>query len=116
MDNSCMLFADEMSCEAQSQLAQAEVYRNNSLNNYMLAHPACDRFNGLMDREEEYNLLKTVGSNKKLCVNKRPSFSDGPWKQQFNLLLGDAPKPNATNVVYTKYDQWTRAKNATKRT
>lgn len=113
MEGSCTPYANEMSCDAQIELAKAEVARNTYLCDYSVNYPACERMHELMDRDTESGLLMTVGSSKKLCVKMKPDFKDGPWKQQFQSLLGE-PSPASTGaVVYTKYDQWTKAKFAT---
>jgi hypothetical protein len=113
-DNSCMLSADAMSCDAQIGLAKNELARNSYVTNYLVNHPVCERFNQLMDRGEEYDLLKTVGSSKKLCITKNPNFNEGPWTDQFTTLLGDKPQESKNAVIYTKFDEWTSAKYSTK--
>jgi hypothetical protein len=109
-----MLDADSMSCGAQVYLAKKETEQNSYYTRYLVDHPACPRFQDLMDREREHALQKTVGSSKKLCIDKKPAFSEGPWSTQFQNLLGGEPLPNRNSIFYTKFDEWTSAKFGTK--
>lgn len=102
-DGSCVPTADQMSCGAQVLLASRHADDAAYLRDYMVINPACARYQNLMDRKMEYDLQKTVGSDKKMCIDKRPAFHNGPWTQQF---------PNAT--FDPRFDSWTRAKFATK--
>jgi hypothetical protein len=104
-----------MSCDAQVGLAKNEVVRNTYIRDYSIDHPACERMHTMSDRDIESELLYTVGTHKKLCIDKRPAFSDGSWKEQFQLLLG-APAIEVTphTVIHTSFDQWTKAKSNTR--
>lgn len=104
MQDSCAPIADALSCDAQIMLAKREVSNNTYLWDYSVNHPACHRMHELMDRDTESGMIMSVGSSKKLCIDRRPSFADGPWKEQFQSLLGDS------SPIYVKYDQWTKAK------
>lgn len=106
----CSEIADVMSCQAQIDLAKGEVERNMYLTDYMTNHPVCSRYNSLMDRDIESDILHTVGSSKKMCIEKLQSFHSGPWEQQFQTLLGDPAPQYMTAPLYTKYDEQTRAK------
>jgi hypothetical protein len=111
IEQMCSTIADAMSCDAQIMLAKREVSDNTYMWDYSVNHPVCNRFNELMDRDAESGLFMTVGSSKKLCVDKKPNFLDGPWKVQFQSLLGE-PSPVSTDAaVYMKYDVWTKAKS-----
>jgi hypothetical protein len=114
MDTSCGDYANVMSCDAQIQLAKREVQNNMYLTDYMVNHPVCSRMNSLMDRDVESAFLHSLGSSKKMCIEKTPHFNNGPWAEQFQTLLGETPQESRNMVIYTKYDQWTRAKTQTK--
>lgn len=108
---SCMFYADAMSCQAQSMLALREFQNNQALTDYMVRHPVCERFHTLMDRGLEGQMFYTEGTTlKKNCLppgilkfNHGVYTLDqsGPWVQQH------AP-PNFEQ----RFDTWTRAKGA----
>lgn len=110
MDLSCIEQANLMSCQAQVGLAKKELENNSYICDYSVVHPVCDRMNSLMDRGLESDMLKTLGSFRKICIEKRPQFSEGPWESQFQTLLGEQPQASKDTVIYTKYDQWTKSK------
>lgn len=107
-DTTCMNAANTMSCAAQVGLAKNELMRNGYLQSYMVDHPACPRFNELMDRGAETALLLTTGSFKKECLPPRqPSDGTGPWTEQFQTLLGE---PSPSLFADIEYDKWTKAR------
>lgn len=102
--DSCVPWADQLSCDAMRELAIRESRRNAANTGYMLLHPACSRFQTLADRGAEHDLQKTFGSfKKKICIDKSPKFGDGPWKAAF-------PPEILAPPVAERFEQWTRAK------
>lgn len=106
----CSEIADMMSCDAQIQLAKGEVERNMFITDYMTNHPVCTRYNSLMDRDIESGMLHSIGSSKKLCIEKMFEFNKGPWEEQFQTLLGDPAPSYINSPIFIKYDEQTRAK------
>lgn len=110
MDPSCGDIANVMSCDAQIQLAKREVQDNTYISDYMVNYPACSRMNTLMDRDTESAFWMSIGSAKRMCLPKMP-HDDGVWARQFQTLTGEASQESYTPTPYTKFDQWTRARN-----
>lgn len=112
-NESCMLLADSMSCQAQTMLAKKELQNNNFITNYQVNHPVCQRFHNLMDRNLESSLLYTEGTTlKKHCLpvgvltmthGVYTLDQSGPWVEQHTPII--AP-------IQERFDTWTRAKGA----
>lgn len=102
---SCMQYANEMSCDAQIGLAKAELADNVYMCNYSIDHPVlCERMHNMLDTDIEHGMWKSVGSIKRLsCFHKQPLLQDGPWKQQFHSLLGN-------RAFDIRFDESTKAK------
>lgn len=110
---SCMISADQMSCQAQSMLALREFQNNRALTDYMIRHPVCERFQSLMDRNLESSMIYTEGTSlKKNCLPEGilkmthghyTLDQSGPWVNQHVPLR--AP-------FQERFDIWTRAKGA----
>ncbi len=110
---SCMITADQMSCQAQSMLAFREFQNNRMLTDYMVRHPVCERFNTLMDRNLESGMFYTEGTTlKKHCLPQGilkmthghyTLDQSGPWVNQHVPLQ---------TPVLERFDTWTRAKGA----
>lgn len=103
-EEACAVTAGSVSCDAMSELAIAETQRNAGVLSYQVAFPACERFQQLADRVQEYNLQKPPGLMRKMCFTKTDDFQQGPWETQFNQV----PWQNVN------FDKWTRAKANTK--
>ena len=102
--DTCLPWADQLSCDSMRDLATRESLRNAAHSGYLLLHPACARFQTLADRKAEHDLQKTAGSFKKtICIDKSPKFQDGPWKAAYPTEI--LPPP-----VAERFEQWTRAK------
>lgn len=112
-NESCMLAADRMSCQAQSMLALREFQNNRTVTDYMVRHPVCERHQYLMDRNLESHMLYTEGTTlKKHCLphgilrmthGVYTLDQSGPWVEQHVPL-----RP----PVDERFDTWTRAKGA----
>jgi len=102
-DNSCVLSADKVSCDAMSTLAKDEYFKNKIYEQYLLQDPSCFRYQSLANREEEHQLQKNGGISRNLCFEKTPQFQQGPWEEVY--------KPSVE--LPTFYEKWTRAKNNT---
>lgn len=96
----CYLYADAMSCDAQIGLAKKEVESNTYLLNHSINHPSCNRFNEILDKGQEYGLIKSQQTGLKFCYIKPKDDANAPWEQQFASLLNT-----------TTFDQWTKARN-----
>lgn len=91
--------AADLSCDAMSQLAAREADRNAGRLDFMINDPTCERWRQLADRGVEDRLQKTLGSFRKLCVDKMPDYQKGPWTH----LFGDG-------TATPRFEQWTKAK------
>ena len=98
-DTSCLTAANDMSCQAMSELAKAEVHRNVGMLSYQVINPTCQRFQELPDRGEESLLQQPSVYGKKACFSQTDKYRDGPWKSQF-----DYPAAMPT------FDTWSRRK------
>jgi hypothetical protein len=99
----CYPWAETLSCDAMTELAIAEVRRNRGASDYMLVHPACERFQQFADRKAEHDLQKTSTLRKNMCTEKLASYQDGPWKT-------DQPPTILAPPVTERFVEWTRAK------
>lgn len=121
MDPTCGRIADEMSCDAQIQLAKREVQNNTYMTNYRTSgYPACERMNTLMDRGAESAMWLSMSSGKKMCFTwptevPRDTNGQGPWVRQFHDLLGEPSQESFSPIPFVEYDKWTRARNRTTR-
>lgn len=104
MDNPCVpneemyKYADQLSCDAQTELAKQELLKNRYRNAYLAHRFADGRLN--------YDLIKPAPVGLKFCVDT-PNISlfksndDKIWDEQFMLLPVKHDQP---------FDQFTRAK------
>lgn len=99
-DKSCMMSASEMSCQAMTLLAKQEAERNQGVMFRQVLHPACEKFQQLADRAEEYVLQKPSVFGKKMCFSQTENYQDGPWKDQFKPLTS----------LQASFDTWSRRK------
>lgn len=105
-NETCAQPADEMSCDAQIELAKMEVQRNKYVASYATSDPACTGFGKLADRSREYTLIKSEPTGLKFCVTMPTPNPDGEWTQQFGSLLGNQQAAR----LPTAFDQWTKAR------
>lgn len=104
--DSCQAAADAMSCAAMTMLAKAHARDNAHQNAFRLDDPAYKRYCEYPNRVIEDELQKTIGSSKKMCFNRLPTYQDGPWKDQFAPLI--PPGPTIQDI---RYETQTRARN-----
>lgn len=101
-NESCAPHADEVSCDAQIQLAKEEIARLSRMNALLMSNPTCRRQMEMPDRREEHDLIKSQPTGLKYCYAKREVDPNGQWQDQFTLLTPDYTK--------TVFDQWSRNK------
>ena len=103
--DSCGPIADRMSCDAMTWLAQKEAAQNRLNLDKMVNHPACERYQNILDTDREYALIKTGQAvlQKNICVVKTPEYQQGPWSQPFG-------QPLAGTTVPDRFEAWTRQK------
>lgn len=102
----CYPLAADVSCVAMKELALDEGKRNAAALQRNLVFPACERFQKLADREEEYVLQKPTTFSRKMCFTKTSHFQQGDWETAF-------PK-NGVDVWNARFETWTRAKGSNK--
>lgn len=103
VQDSCGPAADRLSCDAMTWLAQKEARENRAALDKMAHHPACSRYQSILDTDEEHRLIKTGQAvlQKNVCVVKTPEYQTGPWSAVFS----GPPVPE-------RFAAWTRAKGA----
>jgi hypothetical protein len=109
-DQTCMQAADKFSCGAQTYLAFQESKMFTKFNDYMLNAPeTCERYHNLADRALEHSLQKTVGSDKKMCIDKKPEYYEGPWIKQLTFIY---PKDQMASkaLPIPRFNESTKAK------
>jgi len=99
-DSSCTLSAAQVSCDAMSEMAKSEYYKNKMTESYFLLDPSCERNQQLANREEEHFLQKSLGIARNVCFEKTAQFQQGPWESSFTEMVADP----------TRFEQWTRAR------
>ena len=95
-----MKYANAMSCDAMSGMAQNEVLKNFNIRLFAASSPVCNRYQELADRELELKMLAGNGLARSMCFNPCQHIQVGEWEKQFNVdLHGGSHKATASAVV-----------------